>query len=248
MFTVTNEQMLQGVKKGGWSLQWSPPEMSNFDPGFNHDGLYFTAQTSHEVLAWNKNLLSEADAPKQWADLLDPRFKGQVGMTSPWRTVTNSRLMYFIENKLGIKNLAERMKENEVRFFEGSGGVYQALLRGDIKVAEISDLINPMLAEGAPIGVLYPKEGTIMNEHVLFLAKDAPHPNAAKIFLNWLLSENGQAALQNYGGMISARKGSVAPSNLPSNSEIPNLVMGETLLGEDQRQIIVNHWREVFGQ
>ncbi|MCQ4628983.1 ABC transporter substrate-binding protein [Shinella lacus] len=235
--------------KNGWALKWVPPEFAdNFDPQYNDGDLNFTIQHSRQILIWNKTLVSDADAPKDWQDMLDPKFKGKVGMSPPWRSTAILQFVGFIQDKVGIKDFAEKLRENDVQFFDGSGGVVQAILRGDIALAEMSDLpIDGMISDGAPIGFIYPASGTTTAGKIVFAAAKAPHPNASKVLLNWLLSDKGQRALVTNNGMSVTRKGMPALANLPNTGDIPNAISGETLLTEERATEIVGQWRKVFG-
>lgn len=244
--TFPDERVTEGMKQG-WMTQWTPPELSNFPADINQNNMVFTLQYAREAIIWNKGLVKDADAPKEWADLFDPKWKGKVGMNPPWRSVSIQQIVAFWEDK-GIPDAAEKLKANDVRFFEGSGGIIQAVIRGDVRVAELTDLpLNPLLEDGAPIGYVYPKSGTTSSANVAFVAKNAPHPNAAKVFFNWLMTEDGQKALQQYGGLSVTRNGIPPLSKLPATSELSNVVSGEAILTPERQKKIVEHWRTVFG-
>ena len=76
------------------------------------------------------SLWTAADAPKEWADLFDPKWKGKVAINPPWRSVSVQQIVAFWEDN-GIPDPAEKLKANDVRFFEGSGGIIQAVLRSE---------------------------------------------------------------------------------------------------------------------
>src|SRR5215212_7745183 len=195
LLTFPDERIDEGFKQG-WAVQWTPPELPNFPPETNRQNMGFVLQQAREAIIWNKSIVREANAPKDWADLFDPKWKGKVGMNPPWRSVSIQQIIAYWED-LGLTDGAAKLKANDVRFFEGSGGIIQAVIRGDVRVAELTDLpLNPLLEDGAPIGWVYPKSGTTLSAGKAFVAKNAPHPNAAKVFLNWLMTQDGQSALQ----------------------------------------------------
>ncbi len=244
--TFPDERIVEGVK-AGWMAEWTPPELSNFPPAINEGNKLFTLQYAREAIIWNKTLVKPADEPKEWTDLFDPKWKGKVGMNPPWRSVSIQQVVAFWEDK-GIANPAEKLKANEVRFFEGSGGIIQAVVRGDVRIAELTDLpLNPLLEDGAPVGFVYPASGTTLSANKAFVAAKAPHPNAARVFMNWLMTKDGQEALQQYCGLSVTRNGAPPLSKLPATSQLTNVVDGEKILTTARQAKIVNEWRTVFG-
>ena len=246
LVTYPDERFEQGIAQG-WLAQWTPPEIGNFPPDINTGNRLFTIQHSRECIIWNRNLVKPADEPKEWTDLFDPKWKGKVGMNPAWRSVAVQRLIALWEN-LGIADSAERLKANEVRFFEGSGGIIQAVIRGDVRVSHLTDVpLNPLLDDGAPIGFVYPKSGTTLSANKAAVAGRAPHPNAAKVFLNWLMTADGQLQLQTLCGLPVTRKGAPPLSKLPATSQLSNVVDGETILTPARQAAIIDNWRSVFG-
>jgi iron(III) transport system substrate-binding protein len=245
LITLPDERIGQGIKQG-WMAEWTPPELRNFPIDVNADNKVFTLQFVREAIIWNKTQVKPADAPKEWVDLFDPKWKGKVGMSPPWRSLAIQQVLTLWED-LGIQNAAEKLKANGVRFFEGSGGIVQAVLRGDVLIAELTDLpLNLLLEDGAPLGFVYPASGTTLSAGKAFVAAKAPHPNAARVFLNWLMSEKGQIALQQYGGVSVTRNGIPPLSMVPATSQLPR-VEGEKILTPERQVKIVNEWRIVFG-
>ena len=246
LITFPDERIVEGLKTG-WMAEWTPPELSNFPPAINEGNKLYTLQYAREAIIWNKTLVKPADEPKEWTDLFDPKWKGKVGMNPPWRSVSIQQVVALWEDK-GIANPAEKLKANEVRFFEGSGGIIQAVVRGDVRIAELTDLpLNPLLEDGAPVGFVYPASGTTLSANKAFVAAKAPHPNAARVFMNWLMTKEGQEALQQYCGLSVTRNGAPPLSKLPATSQLTNVVDGEKILTTARQAKIVNEWRTVFG-
>ena len=228
--------------------QWTPPELPNFPNHLNRDNKLFTIQHAREAIVWNTRLVKDADAPKEWAELCDPKWKGRIGMNQPWRAVAIQQIIAYWEDQLGLGDTAAKLKESNVRFFEGSGGLAQAIVRGDVAVAQLTDLpLNGLLEDGAPIGFTYPQSGTTLSAGMAFVAKKAPHPNAAKVLVNWLMTKDGQLVLQEHGGLAVTRKSAPALSKIPATARLPKVVDGEKLLTAKRQEEIVNHWRTVFG-
>lgn len=231
-----------------WFAKWDPPEWKgNFPAETSIDGRLYVLQQVREAIIWNKNLVKDADAPKEWADLFDAKWKGKVALNTPWRSISVQQMFAYWDT-LGIKDAAEKMKANEVRFFEGSSGIIQAVVRGDAAVAHMTDIpLNGMLADGAPIGFTYPKSGTTTSNSIYGVAAKAPHPNVGRVFVNWLMTKEGQAILVEQGGLSVTRKDAPALSHLPTTAKLPKTVDGMSLLTHDVQATLIEHWRKVFG-
>ncbi len=231
-----------------WFAKWQPPEFEgNFAPARNIGGQMFVIQQVREAIVWNKTLVKDADAPKEWVDLMDPKWKGKVALNTPWRSISVQQ-MFAYWDKLGIKDAAEKFKANDVRFFEGSSGIIQAIIRGDAHVAHMTDIpLNAMLEDGAPVGFTYPASGTTTSDAVAGVAAKAPHPNVGRVFLNWLMSKDGQALLVEQGGLSVTRTGAPALSKLPATDKLPKVVDGMSILTPEVQKPLIEHWRKVFG-
>ena len=247
MLTFPDDTFFTGVDKGGWAVEWTPPELAAFKPAANHGNRAFAVQTSRNVLIWNKQRVKPADAPKEWADLWNPKWKGKVGMDPPWRSIAVQGLVA-LWAKQGITDAAQKLESNGVRFFEGSAGVFQAVLRGDVLVGTLADLpLEPALEDGAPIGWLYPPSGTAFNDGYVMVSAKAPHPAAAKLFCNWLMSPNGQAALQEFGGLAVTRPGAPPQKFVPPTAALANAVDSLTIVSGPDQDKTIQTWRQVFG-
>ena len=247
MLTFPDDAYFNGVNKGGWAATWMPPELAAFKPESNHDNKAFAVHTSRNIIIWNKQRVKPADAPKEWADLWDPKWRGKVGMDPPWRSIAVQGLVA-LWAKNGIPDAAEKLRANDVRFFEGSAGVFQAVLRGDVMVGTLADLpVEPALEDGAPIGFVYPKSGTATNDGYIMVNARAPHPNVGRVFANWLLSAPGQVVLQEQGGLPVTRPGVPPLKFLPATSSLSNAVDSLKIVSGPDQARTIEAWRTTFG-
>ena len=247
MLTFPDASLFAGVDKSGWAVEWAPPELLAYPSSANHGNKMFAVHTSRNVIIWNKQRVNPADAPAEWSDLWDPKWKGKVAMDPPWRSIAVQGLVALWARN-GITDAAQKLKANDVRFFEGSAGVFQAVLRGDALVGTLADLpVEPGLEDGAPIGFVYPKSGTATNDGYVMVSAKAPHPNAGKVFVNWLLSGPGQAVLQEQGGLPVTRPGVPPLKFLPATAALSNPVDSLTIGSGPERDKAIETWRQTFG-
>ena len=89
LITFPDQRIFDGMK-AGWMAKWAPPELKFFPPAVNYEGkdMLFNVQTAREAIIWNKQRVKPADAPKEWVDLFDPKWKDKNGMNPPWRSVS----------------------------------------------------------------------------------------------------------------------------------------------------------------
>lgn len=233
-------------QKDAWVRSFVPPEASAFPAQFKRDNQIYTIQLIRSTVASNKTRIRDADAPKEWTDFFDAKWKDKIGMDPPWRSVAVQEMLAYWDT-LGMKDIARRLKANGVRFFNGSAGVIQAVIRGDIQVAAVIDPpVISALADGAPIRVVYPASGVPAIATAAMLPAKAPHPEAGMVFLNWAMSEAGQQAFQDIVGSPVTRPG-IKPPKLVPGIEGEKIVLSTELLTTDKQKAIIDEWRTVFG-
>lgn len=245
VLTVWDEALESWVDRG-WVKQWIPPEASAYPDEYKFKNSIYSTQLYREVIVYNTNRIKQEDAPKEWRDILDPKLSGRIGMNAPWRSVTVQGAVAFWEKNLGIQDVAQKLKQNGVRFFNGSSGVLQAVVRGDVWVGQLIDppVINA-LGEGAPIAAVYPKSGVPAIAGQIFVPEKAPSTAAGQVFTNWLLSKEGQTAMQEHVGSPALRPDVAAPKLVPATSEL-SIVLSPTLLDPDYQKKLVEEFRRAF--
>lgn len=145
------------------------------------------------VLAWNEDQVPEGlESPE---DLLDERFRGKIGITDPagFFAVVDQYL-FLDENWAGGDEFLDELAELEPRVYPGSLAIAQALASGEISVTPMTHPLVREQATGAPVEWALPEEawGTPWYSHVL---QTAPHPNAAQVLANFMVTPAGQEAL-----------------------------------------------------
>jgi len=233
-------------QQDGWLRSFTPPEANVFPAQYKRNNQIYTIQLIRSTLVSNKTRVRDADAPKDWADCFDPKWHDKFGMDPPWRSVAVQEMLAFWD-RLGIKDVPQRLKANGVRFFNGSAGVIQAVIRGDIQVAAVIDPpVISALADGAPVRVIYPASGVPSIATVTMLPAKAPHAEVGMVFLNWAMSEAGQQAFVDIAGAPVTRPG-IKPPKLVPGIEGQKIVLSTELLTPENQKAMINEWRSVFG-
>lgn len=230
----------------GWVKTWEPPEAAPFAPQYKRNNQFYTIQLVRSAMVSHKAKVREADAPRDWTDVFDPKWKDKIGINPPWRSVAVQEMLAYWE-ELGMRDIAKRLKANNVRFFNGSAGIVQAVIRGDIQVAAVIDPpVITALADGAPIRVVYPASGVPATSTVIFLPARSPQQDAGMVFQNWALSAAGQQLLQDIAGSPVVRPG-VKPPKLVPGLDGMKIVLTEAVLTPERQKAIIEEWRSVFG-
>ncbi len=160
------------------------------------------------VLAYNKALVKSP--PASWADLTRPEFKDRLGWIPAGAGGTTWTLAMFQRQKLGESEWKNLAAKHPV-MYPSDAPLLAALIRGEAHVAPLkTNSIIPSIKDGAPVGIVYPSDGVPITVSVAGISATAPHPKAAKLYLDWILSAEGQETwVKNSGGMTVLEGGSL---------------------------------------
>jgi iron(III) transport system substrate-binding protein len=152
------------------------------------------------TIAANTDLVKPADEPKSWKDVLDPRWKGKLAMDDPRGSGPGGTIIAGVEQVLGM-DWSASLAQQDVHFATQAGPLLAGLARGEYAMflsSSQADLIAQK-QQGAPFKQLRPAEGIGLTPISQSLIKHAPHPNAAKLWIDWSLSKQGQQLLGDLG-------------------------------------------------
>jgi iron(III) transport system substrate-binding protein len=161
------------------------------------------------TIAYNSELVK--DPPKSWADLVKPEFGRQLGQTvvvaggGPF-----NRAMF--ERKVLGEDYWAKQAALRPRLYPSQAPMVDAMIRGEIVVAPlVTNLAIPLAVQGAPIKWFFGPEGVPVTVFCAGIAKGAANPNAAKLFMDWALSREGQALMVELGSFSSLRNAPMPP-------------------------------------
>lgn len=155
------------------------------------------------VLVYRKDVWSEADAPKTFADLTDEKYKDQVGMADPGVAAPAYPLAAYFMDTLGLEAGEEyftTLFDHGLKVFPKNPQVVQALAGGDISIAMLQETnAYDMVASGEPITIIWPEDGAPGSTRVAAISAQSEQPEIAKMFVNFLLDAKTQQALVDTG-------------------------------------------------
>ena len=162
------------------------------------DGTWTALTLRSRVIMYNTNLVKPEEAPRSVFDLTDPRWKDQVGSADSTNgaVVAHLTVMRHIFGEERTEAFVRDLVANGTKFFGSHTEVRKAVGAGELKLGWVNHYYYHLSkAEGAPVGIVYPDQddlGLIVNSTNAGIIKGAKNPQAAQIFVDFLLSAEGQ--------------------------------------------------------
>lgn len=217
IFASANTSDLVDFKERGLLLEYKSPEGEAVTKDYKDPGWWYGYRLTPIPFAYNPTILADKDAPKNWQDLLDPKFKGKIAFED---SASGSQFTqwYALKDILG-EAYFEKLSKQEPKIYNSSGLISQGLMTGEVLVAGATEawrLYQDGTLSGKPIKGVFPTEGVAGMLATMGIVKEAKHPAAAKLFEDWSLSEEGQKLCNaEILGGHSTRDGVPAPKGLP---------------------------------
>jgi len=216
-------QFLNYAKAGALD-GFETPEMNAFPASFKQQGLWTVFRNSPVLIAYNSQKVTEADAPKSWAALLDPKYQGKIALLD---STTGGQHVHWhvLRDKLGPDYWA-KLADNKPVIVSSPNAVIDGLLTGDFAFAchAYGYTVVEYQRNGAPIKAIIPSDGVPILVSPIGVLKGGPNPNAARLFVDWILSKKGQTAIVEIMNDYSPRSDVPAPAGLPAWDNLNKLV------------------------
>ncbi|GAB3691109.1 ABC transporter substrate-binding protein [Corynebacterium nasicanis] len=199
------------------------------------DNTYVGTRIIPTVIAYNTDVIDEADAPQSWADLVDPKYAGQLVMPDPAVSgaAAFNASVWKNDSQLG-EDWINALGQNQPMIAQSNGPTSQEIAGGGHPVGVVVDyLVRDLAAAGSPVAAVYPSEGApyITEPAGVFAASDAQE--AAERYINFLLSAEGQkiAVEQAY---LPVREDVGTPEGTPALHEIALMTPDLKVVTEDK--------------
>jgi iron(III) transport system substrate-binding protein len=237
----------EALKKRGALLQYVPSNAKDISPKLaiqGSDGYYHTTSAGLIGIGYNSGKVAADAKPKVWKDLLDKKFKGQVALGHP---AFSGYVAIWVE---AVKELYgwtyfQALKANEPLVGRSIQDVLTNLVSGERIVGAAS--LPEFLAskrKGNPVDVVFPTDGTVLLVNPTGILKNAAHPNAAKLFVEYLMSvDNNQMLAKDYQPSI---RDDVSPEpGMPKLSDIKLLRANDAALVKNLQEVR-REWKATF--
>jgi ABC-type Fe3+ transport system substrate-binding protein len=225
------------------AARYRSPEREFLRDGFkDKDGLWTTYMTNVMVSAYNTRLVKKEELPRNVEDLLKPRWKNKLVMDSQ-SYVWFGTMMQFLGEDNGLRFM-KRLNEQNLQHSRGRRLMTQLLAAGEHEIAVETNL-NSVLSlsrQGAPLSFA-PIQPYFLSPSLVFMSANAPHPFAGALFVDYLLSEEGQKIIVTTNRMPAHPKVKSPESQL---LEGQNVRMPDIFDIGRRYQQIGNRYREIF--
>jgi ABC-type Fe3+ transport system substrate-binding protein len=203
------------------------PSLAKLPKKYFHANAYANIGIQPIGIAYNKNLVSKP--PTTWSDLLDPAYRGHVLLTDP-TLVPAWQAVFKLWADTGQPTLAS-LAATKPKFVSSSNPGAQQVAAGETWINAPTSLtaLTALQSQGAPIGFVIPPVTTGV-EMLMALSNPNKHPYAARLFMNWILSPEGQAVV-NAGTAAAVLPNIPGTLKLPSGYRTPDMAGAQRALG-----------------
>lgn len=181
--------------KDGFLQPYLSPESAAYPPGFKDpQGHWVDYFDAYNVIGYNTRLVPKDQAPKSWEDLLDPKWKGKIAMDEElysWYAAMAQRW-----GKEKTLRFMRSLAKQEIQFRSGQTLIAQLMAAGEFPMGMVlAHRIEKMKEQGAPVEWVTTLDPITVSLHPIGVAAKAPHPYAGMLFIDFLLSKEGQQAV-----------------------------------------------------
>ncbi|MCR9085709.1 MAG: ABC transporter substrate-binding protein [Rhodobacteraceae bacterium] len=210
---------MEGLEKEGRLMAYPDADISAYDPALmDPEGHYFSTKLITTGIVYNTNAPM---VPKSYKDLLSEEAKDKLAMPSPLTSGAATIHMAAITSNPDLGwEFYEGLASQGANPQGGNGGTYKAIAGGEKLYGFVVDFLPIReMAKGAPVAFVFPEEGVSAVTEPVAILSTAQNPDAAKAFVDFLISAEGQQLAADMG-YLPAHPEITPPEGFPSLSEI----------------------------
>jgi iron(III) transport system substrate-binding protein len=203
-------------KKNDWLAAYVPDDVANHFPAdqIDPDGMHATSCAWLECIGYNTNLVKKEDAPKSYADLLDPKWRDKIVKGHPGYSGAIMTATFVLVRDLGWPYF-EKLAAQKVMQVQSAADPPKKIMLGERAVmADGNDYSLVLLKEqGQPVEAVFATEGSPLIIVPSGIFRSAPNPNAARLFQSFFFSAEAQQmlvdiyALRSFHGLVKEKPG-----------------------------------------
>ena len=236
-------------RKNDWLQPYLPEEVAKHFPAdqIDPDSTYATVCAWLEAIGYNTDLVKREDAPKGYAGLLDPKWRGKIVKAHPGYSGAILTTTYILSRDLGW-GFFEKLAQQKVMQVQSAADPPKKVLLGERAVMADGNDYNLVLLkdQGKPVEVVYPSEGSPLIIVCSGIFRGAPNPNAAKLFQSFFFGAETQQMLvdvyahRSFHAQVKEKGGHVPLSEL-------KLLKSDPAAVQEQSEAIKARYTKLFG-
>src|SRR6266404_1292275 len=169
-----------------------------------HDPTMATVSLQIQALTYNTKKMKPADLPKSWEDVANPKYKGLVALDDPMRAGPLSSMLAGLKEQwkddTRFNNFVKGLKSLNVPVHKSTSAMFRLVISGEYDIC-MPALLHDVMEEkekGTPIDYVKTVPPVVFPRQAGIYVK-APDPNTAKLFAEWLISDEGQRTIDSVG-------------------------------------------------
>jgi iron(III) transport system substrate-binding protein len=229
-------------------MKYTPAGVESFPPSFkDKDGYHYGLRATVNVIAYNTKAVPAAEAPKAWKDLVDTRWRGKLVTAHPGYSGVIATHVLALVHLYGW-DYFKQLAQNKPLLVQSAVDPAGIVASGERAVAANGGdyTFYQSKKKGNPIEIVFPKEGVPLVISPTAIASFAPHPNAAKLFTDFLFSLEIQQVLADSEGLYTGHPGVKYPADQPKLGDLKLLQVDPEEL-EKRNEEIKARFVELFG-
>lgn len=216
---IADAVSMEALKRDGRLLAYAEAKIDGFRAGsIDKDRTYFGSKLITTGIAYNTAAKLK---PESWLDLVRPEMKGQVSMPSPLYSGAAAIMLSAMAARPDVGwGYFDKLRALDAQAVRGNGAVLKSVASGEKSYGVLVDFMAlTAKAKGSPIEFVFPKEGAPAVTEPVAILKTSGNPAAAKAFVDFILSDDGQKLAVSQG-YVPAKTGIPNPSWLPAGTQI----------------------------
>ena len=230
------------IKTNQLAQRYVPPSAKIYRKGFvDPEGYWTDIYDNYYVLGYNTRLVTEADAPRSWQDLLNAKWKGKFAMDP------EDHAWYLALQETWGKDKAEQygraLAGQGIQWRKGHTLIAQLLTAGEFPLGLVyAHRMEELRQKGAPVDWVTTTDPIPVEVHPILIAAKAQNVNAARLFVEFVTSREGQALIKEFGRIPAHPELPLGWSVNPKQLKLH----GVGVIGPDRASQVIKEWREIF--
>lgn len=233
------------MKKEGLFVGYVPPSSEKFSDNFKEKDALMTAWRALPIsILYNTELVKTSEAPKNWDDLLDSKWKGFIGMPDPSQHSTTAAFLWSLKKIIGERwlDFAKGLAAQKPHMVTALAPVTDEIIRGEVRLG-ITYIKFVKQYKGPIDYVLMDKH--LADPNYMSVGAKALHPNAAKLYMEYACSSEGQRAMAREGEFVLYP--GVSPAIKNADKVAQRMILLDVPTAEELKKLTSNFRKIFFG-